>query len=78
MKNSYFDLIDQTFDFSQEGFDLKDGYLYFHGVSIKRLKHCLVPSPKHIVIDRDANGNHVASVLRDKQKAEDMLKILGY
>ena len=37
MKNTYFDLIDQTFDFPQEGFDLKDGYLYFHGVSIKNL-----------------------------------------
>ena len=37
MKNSYFDLIDQTYYFPQEGFDIKDGYLYFHGVSIKHL-----------------------------------------
>ena len=37
MKSSYFDLIEQTFDFPQEGFELKDGYLFFHGVSIKNL-----------------------------------------
>ena len=37
MKNSYFDLIDQSFYFPQEGFDLKDGYLTFHGVSLKYL-----------------------------------------
>ena len=37
MKNSYFDLIDQSYYFPQEGFDLKDGYLSFHGVSLKYL-----------------------------------------
>ena len=37
MKNTYFDLIDQSFYFPQEGFDLKDGYLTFHGVSLKYL-----------------------------------------
>ncbi len=42
------------------------------------IKHCLVPSPKIIVIDRDKTGNYVAAVFRDEQKAEDMLKILGY
>ena len=42
------------------------------------IKHCLVPSPKHIIIDRDKTGNYTTSVFRDEQKAEDMLKILGY
>ena len=42
------------------------------------IKHCLVPSPKHIIIDRDKTGNYVTSVFRDEQEAEDMLKILGY
>ena len=42
------------------------------------IKHCLVPSPKHIVIDRDKTGNYVSSVFRDEQQADDMLKILGY
>ena len=37
MKNTYFDLIDQTYYFPQEGFDLRDGYLSFHGVSLKYL-----------------------------------------
>ena len=37
MKNTYFDLIDQTYYFPQEGFDIKDGYLYFHGVSLQHL-----------------------------------------
>ncbi len=37
MKNSYFDLIDQSYYFPQEGFDLKDNYLSFHGISLKYL-----------------------------------------
>ena len=37
MKNTYFDLIEQSYYFPQEGFDLKDGYLSFHGVSLKYL-----------------------------------------
>ncbi len=37
MKNTYFDLIDQSYYFPQEGFDLKDGYLTFNGVSLKYL-----------------------------------------
>lgn len=37
MKNTYFDLIDQSYYFPQEGFDLKNGYLTFHGFSIKYL-----------------------------------------
>ena len=35
MKNTYFDLIEQTYYFPQDGFDLQDGYLNIHGVSIK-------------------------------------------
>ena len=37
MKNSYFDLIDQSYYFPQEGFDLKNNYLTFHGISLKYL-----------------------------------------
>ncbi len=37
MKNTYFDLIDQSYYFPQEGFDLQNGYLTFHGFSIKNL-----------------------------------------
>jgi arginine decarboxylase len=42
------------------------------------IKHCLIPSPKHIIIDRDSTGNFSTAVFRDEQKPEDMLRILGY
>ena len=37
MSNTYFDLIDQTFYFPQEGFDIENGYLVFNGVPLKHL-----------------------------------------
>jgi arginine decarboxylase len=37
MKNRYFDLIDQTFYFPQEGFDIENGYLTFHNISLMHL-----------------------------------------
>ena len=37
MKNSYLDLVQQTFNFPQEGFDVKDDYLQFNGVDVKAL-----------------------------------------
>lgn len=37
MKNTYFNLIEQSFYFPQEGFDLRDGSLTFHGVALKHL-----------------------------------------
>lgn len=37
MTNSYFDLIDQTFYFPQEGFDLEDNQLVFNGVPLMHL-----------------------------------------
>lgn len=37
MNNTYKDLVQQTFDFPQEGFDLKDGYLQYNGVNLKNL-----------------------------------------
>ena len=42
------------------------------------IKHCLIPSPKLIIIDRDETGNFVDTVYRNEQKVEDMLHILGY
>ncbi len=42
------------------------------------IKHCLIPSPKLIVIDRDKTGNFVSQVFREEQKPADMLRILGY
>lgn len=37
MANKYADLIDQTFYFPQEGFDLEHGYLTFHDIPLKHL-----------------------------------------
>jgi arginine decarboxylase len=42
------------------------------------IKHCLIPSPQHIVIDIDEQGNLVDRVLNPKQTPESMLAILGY
>ncbi|MFO7867766.1 MAG: arginine decarboxylase [Bacteroidales bacterium] len=42
------------------------------------IKHCLIPSPKHIIIDRDDAGNIVDFVYREEQSADEMFKILGY
>ena len=42
------------------------------------IKHCLIPSPKVILIDRDATGNFTTMTYRGEQQAPDMLKILGY
>ncbi len=42
------------------------------------IKHCLIPSPKHIIIERDSRGNLVDRVYKDEQKPEDMLRVLGY
>jgi len=42
------------------------------------IKHCLIPAPKVIIIDRDSSGNYVDSVYRNEQSVEEMLSILGY
>jgi len=42
------------------------------------LQHCLIPSPKHILIDRDEDGNLTKKLFSEQQKSEDLLKILGY
>lgn len=42
------------------------------------IKHCLIPSPKHIIIDVDENGKWFDTLYRDEQSADDMLHILGY
>lgn len=41
-------------------------------------KHCLLPSPKHVVIDRATDGSTSDYLFADEQSAENMLNILGY
>jgi arginine decarboxylase len=42
------------------------------------LKHCLIPEPKHILIQRDENGKLQTQLFSEEQTAADYLKILGY
>ncbi|MAO64914.1 MAG: arginine decarboxylase [Balneola sp.] len=42
------------------------------------IKHCLIPSPKHIVVDEDENGDQFDYVYREEQTVNNMLNILGY
>ncbi len=42
------------------------------------LQHCLIPQPKQILIDKDVDGNFTYELFSPQQKAEDLLKILGY
>jgi len=42
------------------------------------IKHCLIPAPKHVIIDRDARGNIIDHVYREEQSVAEMFNILGY
>ena len=42
------------------------------------LHHCLIPEPKHLLIDHDEDGEIKTSVFSEQQTADDVLKILGY
>jgi len=42
------------------------------------LQHCLIPHPKHILIDKDEQGTITTKLFNEQQKAADLLKILGY
>lgn len=42
------------------------------------LQHCLIPAPKHILIDRDADGNITTELFAPQQTSEQLLNILGY
>ena len=42
------------------------------------IKHCLIPSPKHVIIEKDKNGKLVDWLYAKEQSAQSMLKILGY
>lgn len=42
------------------------------------IQHCLIPAPKHVLIDHDENGKIRSRVFAEEQIEESMLKILGY
>ena len=42
------------------------------------IQHCLIPAPKHVIIDRDKNDEIHHELFAPEQKSEAMMKILGY
>ena len=42
------------------------------------IQHCLIPAPKHVVIDRDADGEWFTRLFAKEQSYKSMLKTLGY
>tara|TARA_B100000497_G_scaffold113199_1_gene134753 strand:- start:2564 stop:3958 length:1395 start_codon:yes stop_codon:yes gene_type:complete len=42
------------------------------------IKHCLIPSPKKILLYKNKQGEIIDEVFAEEQPAEDMMKILGY
>ena len=42
------------------------------------IQHCLVPAPKHVIIDRDEDGEITTRLFAKEQSAKSMLKVLGY
>nr|NQU93891.1 arginine decarboxylase [Bacteroidota bacterium] len=42
------------------------------------IQHCLIPAPKHIIIDLDENGEYFPKLFAKEQSFKSMLKTLGY
>lgn len=42
------------------------------------IQHCLIPAPKHVIIDKTPDGKHTYKLFFPEQSAESMMKILGY
>lgn len=42
------------------------------------IQHCLIPAPKHVIIDKDAEGVLSTRIFSKEQSYKSMLKILGY
>ena len=42
------------------------------------IKHCLIPSPKQVIVEQDEHGQLIDYIYRDEQTVEDMFHILGY
>lgn len=42
------------------------------------LQHCLIPSPKHIIISKQKGGGFSSRVFAEEQTSESMIKLLGY
>ncbi|TDM00335.1 MAG: arginine decarboxylase [Flavobacteriaceae bacterium] len=42
------------------------------------IHHCLIPNPKHVILNRDKDGNLTSHLFSEQQTHEQMLDLLGY
>ena len=42
------------------------------------IQHCLIPAPKHLLIDKNDKGEFTYTLFASEQKADSMMQILGY
>jgi len=42
------------------------------------IQHCLIPAPKHVLIDRNEDGSYSTRLFAKEQSVKSMMKILGY
>lgn len=42
------------------------------------IQHCLIPAPKHVLIDRNEDGEVTSRLFAGEQTSDSMLKVLGY
>lgn len=42
------------------------------------IQHCLIPAPKHVIINKDESGDYTTKLFAKEQSYKSMLKILGY
>jgi arginine decarboxylase len=42
------------------------------------IQHCLVPAPKHVLIDRNDDGEITTKLFAEAQTSDSMLNLLGY
>lgn len=42
------------------------------------IQHCLIPAPKHVLIEKDKNGKITTKLFAEEQESGSMMKILGY
>ncbi len=75
------DLYVPSFDIEKE-----DQYIgFFHTGAYQEslggyggIQHCLIPAPKHVIVDLDEEGNITTRLFAPQQTHESMLQILGY
>jgi arginine decarboxylase len=42
------------------------------------IQHCLIPAPKHVIVDRLEDGTITTRLFQEEQTSAPMLQILGY